>query len=56
MKKLKQVLYIISIIPPIIDLLKGAYIGLKKGLHDITTGNTIAASKERARWEEANRG
>lgn len=56
MRKLKQVLYIISIIPPIIDLIKGAYLGLKKGIEDITHGNTLEAARQTAEWEKANKG
>lgn len=56
MRKLKQVLYIISIIPPIVDLVRGAYLGLKKGIEDITHGNTREAERQAAEWEKANKG
>jgi len=56
MKKLKQILYIISIIPPIVDLLKGAYKGLLLGLTDIANGNTLKAERQQAEWEKANKG
>lgn len=56
MRKLKQFLYIISIIPPLVDLIKGAYIGLKKGIDDITHGKTLEAERQAAMWEKANKG
>lgn len=56
MRKLKQFLYIISIIPPLVDLFKGAYFGIKKGIEDITHGNTLEAERQAAEWEKANKG
>jgi len=35
MKKIKLVLYWISVIPVIIDCVKGAIVGVKKGLADL---------------------
>lgn len=56
MRRLKQLMYILSIIGPIYDLLKGAYLGVKKGIEDITHGNTLEAERQAAEWEKANKG
>lgn len=49
MTLLKRILYIASIILPIIDAVRGAHDGVKKGLVD------LKSEAQRAKWEEANR-
>lgn len=56
MKRLRIVLYWISIIPPVVDLFRGAYEGLRKGLEDIKQGRTLRDDAQQQKWEEANRG
>lgn len=55
MKNLKVVLYWLSVIPPVIDAIKGLVTGIKKGLEDV---RTAAAAEEamREKFDKANRG
>lgn len=55
-KRFKQVIYWITLIPPLIDVITGAINGVKKGLEDIKTGNTRHAYDQQRKWEDANRG
>lgn len=56
MKRVKQIFYWITLIPPLIDIITGAINGVKKGLEDIKTGNTRNALDQQRKWEDANRG
>lgn len=48
MRKIKLVLYWITIIPPVVDAIVGAISGLKKGLQD------IREKHEKDKWHSAN--
>jgi len=50
MKKIKLYLYWISVIPPILDLIRGAVRGVKMGLAD------LERERENARFDKANNG
>lgn len=56
MKRARQLLYWITLIPPIIDIVTGAITGVKKGLEDIKSGRTRHALDQQRKWEDANRG
>lgn len=56
MKRFKQVLYWITLIPPLMDIITGAINGVKQGLEDIKTGKTRHAVDQQRKWEDANRG
>lgn len=57
MRKVKIVLYWITVLPALLDAIKGAVIGIKKGLDDIKDlkANAKAAEQNEA-FEKANRG
>lgn len=48
MRKIKLILYWITLIPPIVDLVQGAFNGLKAGLKD------LREQRENERWRQAN--
>ncbi|WNK14113.1 MAG: hypothetical protein [Microvirus sp.] len=48
MKQLKLILYWITLIPPVVDMVKGAIAGLKLGLQDIRDKH------EKGKWDQAN--
>lgn len=50
MRKVRVVLYWLSVIPVIIDLVKGAVTGVKKGLADIKEQEQIEL------WRKVNKG
>lgn len=52
MKLIKAILYWCSVIPPIIDALKGAVEGVKQGLQDVRNKHD---QDERERFDKANR-
>lgn len=52
MKILKAILYWLSVIPPVIDALKGAVSGVKKGLEDVRNKHDL---EEREKFDAANR-
>lgn len=55
MKKIRVVFYWLSIIPPLIDIVKGAILGISKGVEDAKTGARRVEAQQ-AEWEKANRG
>ena len=50
MKKIKVVLYWLAVVPVIVDLVKGAISGVKKGLVD------LKLAEQEAQWHKANHG
>lgn len=52
-KKIKNVLYWITVIPAIIDIIKGVVTGVKKGLKDIKEKKD---KEQNEAFEKANRG
>lgn len=52
MKKFRVFLYWVSVIPPLFDVLKGAVIGVKKGLEDI---RQKADKDMQDKFDQANR-
>lgn len=55
MRKVKIVLYWITVLPAVLDALKGAYNGIKKGLEDIKDLNAKSKAAENQRaFDEAN--
>lgn len=55
MKKIKLVLYWVTLIPALADLVTGAINGVKKGVADIKSGKTIDHEKQLQKWLQANR-
>lgn len=55
MKKLKVIIYWLTAIGPIIDIITGAINGVKKGIEDIHT-NAAKNERQQADWEKANQG
>jgi len=49
MRKIKLIIYWITLIPPIVDVVKGAISGLKLGLQD------IREKHENEKWHRANK-
>jgi len=56
MRKIKIVLYWVTLIPPIIDIITGAINGVKKGITDLKNGETNALQEQRKKWLQANKG
>jgi len=56
MKNLKLVLYWISVIPPVVDFIRGLIRGSQLGLADIKKGETLEAIKQAEAFKRANSG
>lgn len=52
MKKIKQIIYIFSVVLPLIDMVVGTVQGLKKGLKQ--AGNERTELKQKKNWFDAN--
>lgn len=56
MRKIKIVLYWVTVLPAVIDAIKGAVSGIKKGLEDIKDLNAKAkAAENKDAFDRANR-
>lgn len=55
MRKVRLVLYWLTAIGPIVDIITGAINGVRKGLEDIKT-NAAKNEEQQAKWDKANRG
>jgi len=56
MKNLKIVLYWISVIPPVVDFIRGLIRGSQLGLQDIKKGETLKAIEQAEAFRRANSG
>lgn len=54
MRKLKNILYWVTVIPPILDAVRGLIIGIQKGLSDIKNATRLKEEQER-KFNESNR-
>jgi len=55
-KNFKLVLYWISVIPPVVDFIRGLIRGAQLGLADIKKGETLEAIKQAEAFRRANKG